>query len=64
MHRLRVLSLALMFGLLAACGGGGGGGGAADLDGGSDYDAGTGGNRDLAGVTRTVPTTMGALEAI
>lgn len=64
MYRFRILSLAFALCLLTACGGGGGGGGgSAGADsGGTDYGSSTG--RDLAGVTRAIPSTMGALEAI
>lgn len=63
MNQFRTISLALVLCLLAACGGGGGGGG---IDGSSpDGGAGlSGGDRDLAGISRAVPPTMGALEAI
>lgn len=66
MYRFRMVSVALALCLLAACGGGGGGGTDGDGLGGDvlSYDAGSGGNRDLAGVPRAVPSTMGALEAI
>lgn len=62
MYQFRMFSLAFAFCLLAACGGGSGGGATGDST--SGYDAGLDGNRDLAGVPRAVPATMGALEAI
>ncbi|WP_096457430.1 hypothetical protein [Sulfurifustis variabilis] len=62
MYRFRIVSLAFSLCLLAACGGGGGGSGGGDGAGFSDDGSIAG--RDLAGVERAVPSTMGALEAI
>lgn len=64
MYRFHMLSLVLALSLLAGCGGGGGGTAGADGAAGYEYDASSGANRDLAGIPRAVPPTMGALEAI
>ena len=61
---LRFAAMATICTLLAACGGGGGGGG----DGGTvsasgDWSSVALAGNDLAGFQRTVPASMGALEA-